>query len=164
MKEEKPLVIIGIDPGTRTTGYGIIQVFRNTHKVVDYGCIKTPLKSDAAKRYLIIFEAIDYLLQLHQPEALAVETQFLYKNVQSALKLGMAKGVAMLAAARKGIPVFEYSPTKAKAAVVGNGRAGKHQVQAMIKILLNLPLLPEPEDAADALALALCHIHTIKLG
>lgn len=153
-------VVIGIDPGTRVTGYGIIAVNGNSCKAVDYGCIRPPVDAAAAERYFVIFEAVDQLLEKYAPEALAVETQFLYKNAQSALKLGMAKGVAMVAAARRGIPVFEYSPTKAKSAVVGNGRASKLQVQSMVKVLLNLAELPQPEDAADALALALCHSHT----
>lgn len=155
-------VVIGVDPGTRVTGYGIIAVSGNARKAIDYGCIRPPVHAAAAERYLVIFEAVDQLLEKYVPEALAVETQFLYKNAQSALKLGMARGVAMVAAARRGIPVFEYSPTKAKSAVVGNGRASKMQVQSMVKILLNLSKLPQPEDAADALALALCHSNTLS--
>jgi crossover junction endodeoxyribonuclease RuvC len=155
-------VVIGIDPGTRVTGYGIIEVSGQSRKAIDYGCIRPPVNATNAERYFVIFDAVDRLLEKHAPEALAVETQFLYKNAQSALKLGMAKGVAMVAAARRGVQVFEYSPTKAKSAVVGNGRASKAQVQSMVKILLNLAELPQPEDAADALALAICHSHTLS--
>jgi crossover junction endodeoxyribonuclease RuvC len=157
-----PLVIIGIDPGTRVTGYGIIGMEEGLHRPIDYGCIRPPVDAASAERYFVIFESIDLLLEKYTPDALAVETQFLSKNVQSALKLGMARGVAMVAASRRGIPVFEYSPTKAKLAVAGNGRASKQQVQAMVKILLNLSCIPQPEDAADALALAICHAHTCK--
>jgi crossover junction endodeoxyribonuclease RuvC len=101
-------------------------------------------------------------MEKYQPDAVAIETQFVYKNVQSAMKLGMARAMGLLAAARRQIPIFEYAPTKAKLAVVGNGGASKMQVQKMIQLLLRLPTLPEPEDAADALALAICHAHTIK--
>jgi crossover junction endodeoxyribonuclease RuvC len=102
-------------------------------------------------------------LEKYQPEAVAVETQFVYKNVQSALKLGMARGAVIIAAARRGIAVFEYAPRKAKQAVVGNGGASKFQVQKMVQMQLKLSQLPEPADAADALALALCHAHTRRL-
>lgn len=156
-------IIIGIDPGTRITGYGIIKNIGHSLVVVDYGCIKPPSKAQQADRYLVIFDGISSLLNKYTPTALAVETQYVHKNVQSAIKLGMARGVAMVAAARLQIPVFEYSPTKAKSSIVGNGRASKGQVQAMIKMLLKLPELPYPDDAADALALAICHAHTTKL-
>jgi crossover junction endodeoxyribonuclease RuvC len=154
-------VIIGVDPGTCVTGYGVIKKDRHRTHVVDYGCIRPPAKQASSDRYLVIFNAIDLLLERHSPDALAVETQFVYKNPQSALKLGMARGVIIIAAARRGIPVHEYAPTKAKLAVAGNGRASKQQVQAMVKWLLNLAALPQPSDAADALALALCHSHTL---
>lgn len=159
---EEPRVIIGIDPGTRITGYGIIIADQKGCRLLDYGCIKPPIQSDSAQRYLVIFDAIDHLLERYQPQALAVETQFFYKNAQSALKLGMARGVTIVAAARRKVPVHEYAPTRAKQSVTGNGRASKQQVQSMVKILLNLSSLPTPEDAADALSLALCHAHTIR--
>lgn len=160
--EDPDHIILGIDPGTKITGYGIISVKNRSTQLIDYGCIRPPANGSSAQRYLAIFEAIDYLLSKHLPQAVAVETQFLSRNFQSALKVGMARGVAMVAAARQKVPVFEYSPSKAKLAVVGNGRASKQQVQAMIKLLLNLSVLPQPEDAADALALAICHAHTLK--
>lgn len=155
-------VIIGIDPGTRITGYGIIAIKGNTYRLIDFGCIRPPTNLKLTDRYHIIFEGIESLLEKHKTGALVVETQFVQKNVQSAMKLGMARGVIIVAAKRKGIPVFEYSPTQAKKAVVGNGRAGKLQVQNMVARLLALSSLPEPEDAADALALAICHAHTTK--
>ena len=98
----------------------------------------------------------------YKPQALAVETQFVNKNAQSAIKLGMARGIAIITAKRTGIPVYEYAPTKAKLAVTGTGAASKQQIQGMVKILLNLACLPEPQDAADALALALCHAHSMQ--
>lgn len=158
------MIILGIDPGTRITGYGIIQVTASGHRPLDFGCIRPSQKLEGPQKYLSIFEALEVLIERHKPDAVAVETQFVYKNVSSALKLGMARGVVLLAAARQKIPIYEYAPKKAKLAVVGNGSAGKEQVQKMIQLLLRLPGLPEPEDAADALALAICHAHTLKTG
>jgi len=156
---KKIQTIIGIDPGTRITGYGIIQVTASGETPLDFGCIRPSPSLPISERYLTIFEAITHLIEKHQPDALAVETQFMYKNAQSALKLGMAKGAVLLAAAKAKVPIFEYAPKKAKLAVVGNGSASKEQLQKMIQLLLRLPQLPEPEDAADALAPALCHAH-----
>ena len=156
MQEE---IILGIDPGTRITGYGIIK---GQKQVLDFGCIRPPVSLEMYQRYLFIFNGIDYLIDKFSPSMIAVETQFVYKNPQSAMKLGMARCAAVLAGARKGIPIFEYAPKKAKLAVVGNGGASKQQVQKMIQLLLGLTSLPEPEDAADALALAICHAHTLK--
>ncbi|MES2345722.1 MAG: crossover junction endodeoxyribonuclease RuvC [Chlamydiota bacterium] len=151
--------ILGIDPGTRITGYGIVKAGK---QVLDFGCIRPPLKLSIHERYLFIFNGIEYLIERYAPTAVAIETQFVCKNPQSAMKLGMARGVAILAATRKNIPVFEYAPKKAKLAVVGNGAASKQQVQKMIQLLLSLSTPPEPEDAADALAIALCHAHTLR--
>ena len=154
--------ILGVDPGTQITGYGIINTSGASYNVVDYGCIKPPANVKLSDRYLIIFNGIDELIEKHSPEALVVETQFVNKNVQSAIKLGMARGIIILAAKRRGIPIFEYAPTRAKQAVVGNGRASKSQVQTMVQLLLRLSELPKPEDAADALALAICHAHSAR--
>lgn len=151
------MIIIGIDPGTQITGYGVIRSTGNSYSTLDYGCVRPPARLKLSDRYHILFNAIEELLEKYCPQALAVETQYVHKNVQSAIKLGMARGMAVIAAKRKGIPVFEYAPTKAKLAVVGNGRASKQQVQGMVKALLNLQTMPTPEDAADALALAICH-------
>lgn len=158
------MIIIGIDPGTRVTGYGIICHHPHRNEVIDFGCIRPPAKATSSERYRIIFDGIEALLDLHKPEALAVEGQFMHKNALSAMKLGMARGMAILAAERKGIPIFEYAPKKAKKAVVGTGSASKYQVQKMIQVLLSLDELPTPDDAADALALALCHSHLLKLA
>ena len=153
----EPRIIIGIDPGTLITGYGVIEVLGQHFKPIDYGCIKPPSKLKLSDRYLILFNAIESLLEKYKPEVMSIETQFVDKNVQSAIKLGMARGIAIVAAKLKGISVFEYAPTKAKLAVVGKGHASKAQVQGMVKLILNLKEIPTPEDAADALALAICH-------
>lgn len=153
------MIIIGIDPGTRVTGYGVIEVLGSHFRPIDFGCVRPPPKLKLSDRYLILFNAIEELLKKYKPESLAVETQYIdiKKNVQSVIKLGMARGAAIIAAKREGLSVFEYTPTKAKMAVVGNGQASKQQVQGMVKLLLQLQELPTPEDAADALALAICH-------
>lgn len=153
------MVIIGVDPGTCVTGYGVIKSNGHSKNPISYGCIKPPSALSLSERYHIIFNDMEILLEEFSPDALSVETQFVSKNVQSAIKLGMARGVIVLAATRRGIPVYEYSPSQAKKAVVGKGRASKGQVQMMVQAILRLSSLPEPEDAADALALALCHAH-----
>jgi len=155
------VIIIGIDPGTQVTGYGVIGVSGTHIHLVDYGCVRPPARYKLSERYLVLFNALEELLERHCPQVLAVETQFVNKNVQSAIKLGMARGAAIIAAKRKGLSVFEYAPTKAKLAVVGNGKASKQQVQHMVKVLLKLRELPKPEDAADALALAICHANAL---
>lgn len=152
-------IILGIDPGTRITGYGLID---ETTKPLDFGCIRPPPKLLLAERYKILFESVEALIERYQPTAIAVESQFVLKNAQSAIKLGMAKGMVFLAAARQNIPVYEFAPKQAKLAVVGNGSASKFQVQKMIQALLRLPQPPEPEDAADALALAICCAHKLR--
>lgn len=155
MEKDSP-IILGIDPGTRITGYGIIKVTSSCLQVLDFGCIRPPLKLNAAQKYLALFNGIDLLLEKYCPDHVVVESQFVYKNVISAMKLGKAQAMALLAAARRNIAIHEYAPKQAKRAVVGHGSASKEQVQKMIQHLLHLPKLPEPEDAADALALAIC--------
>lgn len=161
-KKKNSTVILGIDPGTRVTGYGVIETDHHTFTALDYGCVRPPPKLPLNERYAILFESIDHLLSQYPIDAVAIENQFVSRNAQSALKLGMAKGMAMLAATRKKIPLFEYAPKQAKLSVVGSGNASKEQVQKMIQSLLHLPMPPTPEDAADALALALCHSHHMK--
>ncbi|MCB1084918.1 MAG: crossover junction endodeoxyribonuclease RuvC [Chlamydiia bacterium] len=158
----KKQIIIGIDPGTRITGYGIIETDLRSHTPLDYGCIRPSPSLPLHERYKIIHEGIAHLLDTYPAAALSVETQFVSRNAQSALKLGMARGVAILAATQRNIPVFEYAPKKAKAAIVGTGSASKAQMQGMVQTLLCLSEIPTPEDAADALALAICHAHSIK--
>jgi crossover junction endodeoxyribonuclease RuvC len=152
-------IILGIDPGTRVTGYGIIKKNKNLILPLDFGCIRPPAKYDLHKRYLIIYESVFELIQKFKPSSMSIETQFVKKNVQSAIKLGMARGVIIIAGAKNNVPIYEYAPKKAKMAVVGNGKASKHQVQKMIQMILNLKNISIPEDAADALALAVCHAH-----
>ncbi len=160
-KQSKATIIIGIDPGTRVTGYGIIKAIGNLYTAIDYGCIRPPESKKLSERYLIIATALGNILESYRPHALAVETQYVAKNVQSAIKLGMARGIAIVAAKQRQVAVYEYTPSRAKKAVAGRGNATKHQVQTMVQLLLSLQSIPEPDDAADALALAICHAHTL---
>lgn len=160
----KKIKVIGIDPGTCITGYGIIETDGVQYNVIDYGCIRPPTKTSLEKRYLIIYNSLCELLDLHKPSSTSIESQYMRHNFQSALKIGMARGMALLASTQRNIPIAEYSPCKAKLAVVGTGRASKVQVQAMIQKLLFLRELPQPEDAADALALAICHVQNSRIS
>ncbi len=150
------MIILGIDPGTRVSGYGIIEVRGSTYIPLDYGCIRPPTDYELFDRYYALFESVERLIEKHKPDAVVVETQYVNKNVQSAFKVGMARGSVIIAARKNGLDIFEYSPSTAKKAVVGNGNASKPQVQGMVQRLLSLSL-PPPEDAADALQLAICH-------
>ena len=151
--------IIGVDPGTMVTGWGIILVTGNRYQLIECGTIHPKVKDVPEQKYLTIFEELSAVIEKHTPDVLSVETQFVGENVQSAIKLGMARGMAYLAAAKRGIPVFEYAPTKAKQAVTGKGNAPKAVVLKMVKLLLGLKELNVLEDASDALALAITHAH-----
>jgi crossover junction endodeoxyribonuclease RuvC len=155
----KQNVILGVDPGTQVTGYGLIRSSGRSWEPLDFGAIRPPQSTKGHERYLVIFEAIEHLIEKFKPDAVAVETQFVYKNVQSALKLGMARGAAIIAACRQEVETFEYTPRKIKLAVVGSGSASKHQVQQMVQMQLKLSAPPQPYDAADALAIAICHAY-----
>ncbi len=151
--------ILGIDPGSECTGYAIIESDGLCHGAVAYGAIKTQSRSPFHERLLKIHTGLCEILSREHVDVMAIEGVFHAANVQSALKLGHARGVALLAAAQRGIPVFEYSPLEIKSAIVGYGRAEKRQVQGMVRFLLQLPEVPTPDDAADALAVAICHSH-----
>lgn len=156
----KAVRILGIDPGTAITGYALIDSDGVASRLLDYGCIKPPPKNTLSARYEIIFDGVSSLIDRFSPIAIAVETQYIHpKNPMSGIKLVMARGVILLAARKKGIEIYEYSPKKAKLALTGNGQASKAQMQVMMQHLFQLKELPQPEDAADALALAFCHAH-----
>lgn len=155
--------ILGIDPGSRATGYGLIDQDGNRLHHVDNGVIRPPEKADLAQRLLHIHHELQAVITRYTPDCSAIEQVFMANNAQSALKLGQARGVAMLAAAGAELTVAEYSPLQIKSAVVGYGRASKGQVQQMIKALLKLPEIAQ-EDASDALAVAICHAHTGALS
>ena len=156
--------IIGIDPGGGGTGYGIIETDGSTHRLVLYGAIATNAKKPFHERLLKIHNELNVILARENADAMAIEEVFYAANVQAALRLGHARGIALLAAAEHGLSVHEYSPLEIKSAVVGYGRADKFQVQAMVRLLLKLPELPSPDHAADALAVAICHANRIKFA
>jgi crossover junction endodeoxyribonuclease RuvC len=151
--------VLGIDPGSDTTGWGIVEGDGRRYQVVEYGTIKTSPAEKFANRLLRISNAIEALITQHQPDACAIEDGFLKTNVKVTLKLGQVRGIALLAAARAAIDVHEYSPRLVKQTIVGYGNAEKRQVQEMVRVLLALKSVPEPHDAADALAVAICHFH-----
>lgn len=150
--------ILGIDPGTATVGYGVVEERDGNVAVVDYGVITTkPKDGDTARRLQIIFDELNKLLTLHRPDAAAIEELFFGRNITTAISVGQARGVLLLALANAGIPVAEYSPPKIKEAVSGYGKASKQQVQFMVQNILGLDEIPKPDDAADGLAVAITH-------
>jgi len=158
------MLVIGIDPGTATTGYGFIQANEDgSLQAIEFGVIETSPKFPPHQRLLVIYRQLQKLINLHQPGSGAVEKLFFQRNVKTAISVGQGRGVAMLALAQAGIPMEEYSPLEIKQAVAGYGRADKFQMQNMVKALLSLVDIPSPDDAADALAVAICHIHSKKL-
>jgi crossover junction endodeoxyribonuclease RuvC len=154
--------ILGIDPGSGSTGYGIIETDGSQHRAILYGAIKTHPKKPFHERLLKIHKDLSDILLREKADVMAIEEVFHATNVQSALRLGHARGIALLVAAQKGLDVYEYSPLEIKSAVVGYGRAEKTQVQMMVRLILNLAETPAPDHAADALAIAICHAHRMK--
>lgn len=153
-------IILGVDPGSLVTGYGLITVDANKLHYVDSGCIRAQAK-DMMERLKIIHQCLQEIVQQYLPTEAAIEQVFMHTNAGSALKLGQARGAAIVALVENSLPVFEYAARQIKQAVVGSGGADKAQVQHMVKTLLNLPKVPQG-DAADALAIAICHINTQK--
>lgn len=151
--------IIGVDPGSNTTGYGVIESDGRHYELIEYAGIRGPKHLSFPERLLAIGRKLEEVIERLSPEACAVEDTFYAVNVKSALKLGQARGAVLVAAARAGVEVFEYSPLEIKSALVGYGRAEKQQVQEMVRVLLGLKTAPEPLDASDALAIAICHIN-----
>ena len=151
--------VLGLDPGTATTGYGVVEGRGNRLTHIGHGIISTPAGMPFELRLKSIFEQASALVREHRPDAVAIEKLFFSQNVTTGIAVAQARGVLALAAAQANLPVGEFSPLEVKNAVVGYGKATKHQVQDMIKILLNLDAIPRPDDAADALALAICLVH-----
>jgi len=155
--------ILGIDPGSRITGYGIISHEGNHLVHIDNGAIHTDSRKEFPLRLKEIYRALTDVISDYHPDAVAIENIFFATNVQSALKLGQARGAAIVAGVNAGLQVFEYTALQVKQSVVGHGRASKDQVQKMLKVLLNLPEIAQ-EDASDALAVAVCHAHSSRLN
>jgi crossover junction endodeoxyribonuclease RuvC len=156
------LIVLGIDPGSQTTGYGIVEKKRQGITHISHGEIKANKKGPFSKNLKNIYDNLNEIISQSSPDAIALEDIFYGKNVKSLIKLGHVRGVAILAASQSNIPIFEYTPLEVKKAVVGYGRAEKNQVQKMVKAILKLNELP-PADASDALAVAICHINFLKV-
>jgi len=156
--------VLGFDPGTATTGYGVVEGKGSRLSHVAHGAIVTAPDPHFAHRLKLIFEKAQELIALHRPDAVAIEKIYFSQNVTTGISVAQARGALAVAAALAGKPVVEFSPLEVKNAVVGYGKATKKQVQEMVKILLNLDALPKPDDAADALALAICQIHSGRLA
>jgi len=154
--------ILGVDPGSRATGYGLIDKEGDRLLFIACGVIQPPPNSPFPTILKELYQKLQQLIQLHQPEVIVLEDLFYSRNVRYALNLGHVRGVLMVAAINSGLPVAEYTPLEVKKAVVGYGRADKRQVQHMVKHLLELSTLPQPYDASDALAVAICHAHCLK--
>ncbi|NPV26521.1 MAG: crossover junction endodeoxyribonuclease RuvC [Firmicutes bacterium] len=156
------MVILGVDPGIALTGYGVVQV-KPALRVLGFGAIETTPALTIAERLERLFNGLSEIIQHYQPTELAVEELFFNRNTRTAITVGQARGVIILAAARAGLAIHEYTPLEVKQAVVGYGRAEKRQVQLMVRSLLGLPQIPKPDDVADALAIAVCHAHSYRL-
>jgi crossover junction endodeoxyribonuclease RuvC len=155
--------VFGIDPGSARTGYGCVQSDGSRHRMIACGAVTIPAANAFPEKLRIIHVELGVLLDRHRPDVVAIENLFHAANARSALKLGHARGVAMLAAVEAGVPIVEYTPAEVKQSVVGYGRAEKGQVQSMIQLLLGLAEPPAPFDASDALAIAICHLHRMNL-
>jgi len=156
------MIVLGIDPGTAATGFGVVERVGTRLRAVEFGCLETGPAATQGERLVAIHAGIAELIERHQPALVAVERIFFSRNVQTAFSVGQARGVVLLAAAQSGLPIFEYTPNEVKMAVTGYGRASKDQVQRMVQTVLGLALLPTPDDAADALAVAICLAHSYR--
>ena len=158
------MIIMGIDPGFAITGFGIVKYEGNKYSVVDYGAITTEASMKLSSRLLLLHNGLEELINKYKPDAISIEELFFNKNIKTALTVGHGRGVAVLAAAKSGVDIFEYTPLQVKQSVVGYGRAEKAQIQQMVKAILNLNAIPKPDDVADALAVAICHGNSHRMG
>ena len=156
-------ITLGIDPGLATTGFGVIKTYYNDHTLIDYGTILTPPNLSLSKRLVLIATQLNAVISKHAPESVAVEELFFCNNAKTALKVGQARGVILYILEAAGLDIHGYTPLQIKMGICGYGKADKKQVQYMVKNILNLSTTPKPDDAADALAVAICHNHSIKL-
>ena len=158
-------LVLGIDPGTATTGYGLVRDrVDGSLESVAYGTIQTPAGMPAHQRLSVLFHKMNEIMLLHRPDTCVVEKLFFQRNISTAIAVGQARGVLMLAISEAGLDMAEYTPNEVKQAVAGYGSAGKKQMQEMVRVLLALPEIPKPDDAADALAIAITHLNTQKYG
>jgi len=162
----KLMIILGIDPGLATIGYGVVNKENQNISLIDYGIISTPAKMPLPRRLSIIFNDMQEIINMYKPDCIAYEELFFYRNVTTAIDVGQARGVCVIAGDNLvgADNLYEYTPMQVKQAVCGYGHADKVQIQQMVKILLNLKDIPKPDDAADALAIAICHSQSVRLG
>lgn len=158
----QPIVVLGVDPGVATTGYGIVRQHQDLSECVAYGVITTPPGWPLPRRLQHLYRELMTLLESHHPAEASVEELFFARNARTALSVGHARGVILLALADAGLPIYEYTPLQVKQAITGYGRASKEQMQEMVRLLLELEAIPKPDDAADALAAAICHLHSLS--
>jgi len=158
------MLTLGIDPGTATLGFGLVEENGQGLREISYGAIKTSPKDEPGHRLHKLHDEVTKLIKKHRPDFVAIEKLFFGVNTKTAMSVGQARGVVVLAAAESGVPVAEYSPLEVKIAATGYGRADKRQMQMMVKTLLKLNDIPKPDDAADALAVAICHLNSVKIG
>jgi crossover junction endodeoxyribonuclease RuvC len=154
--------VIGIDPGYGRIGWGVVEIERHALSPCSWGCIETPKESPIPARMLQVWHELNRLLEAWSPDGMAVESLYFSKNVTTAMQVAEVRGIIRLAAAERDLPVAEYTPNQIKQAVTGSGRADKHQVQEMVRRVLALEEIPRPDDAADALACAVCHLHRVR--
>lgn len=156
------MIIVGVDPGLAIVGYSVLDYTGNEFKIIDYGVLTTPAKIEVSKRLKMLYDGMSDILEKYRPEGIAIEQLFWGRNVTTGINVAHARGVILLCAEKSGACVREYTPLQVKQAVVGYGRADKKQVQNMMKILLNLKEIPKPDDAADAIAVAICYAHSFN--
>lgn len=159
------MIVLGFDPGTATSGYGLLREYEDgSLELIDYGVILTPADTAMPERLLVLNHRLKEIILLHHPTSGAVEKLFFQRNVKTALSVGQARGIVLFTMAEAGLSISEYSPLEVKQAVTGYGGADKKQVQQMVRTLLGMEEIPQPDDAADALAIAICHIHSSHMS
>ena len=157
------MIILGIDPGLATLGYGVIEVVNDKRRLIQYGTLNTPAGQPMPQRLKAIYEGMNQLMDIYQPDDVAFEELFFAKNITTGMAVSAARGVALLAVVQRTENLYEYTPMQVKQAVTGYGKADKHQVQMMVKMLLNIKEIPKPDDAADAVAIALTHANSANM-
>lgn len=158
------MIIIGVDPGYAIVGIGVLEYKGNKFRLLEYGAITTPAGMPTVDRLKKIYDEMTLLIDKYKPDAVAIEELFFNSNQKTAINVAQARGVILVAVRNKNVPIYEYTPLQVKQSVTGYGRADKQQIQNMIKLLLNLNAIPKPDDAADGLALAICHAHSNKMN
>ncbi len=157
------MLVLGLDPGTATTGYGLVESERGREKMIAYGTIKTAAGVAMELRLLKIFREVNDILEQYQPDSVAIEQLFHHKNAKTVITVAQSRGVLLMAVAQRGLELAEYTPLQVKQAVCGYGNAEKKQVQLMVQNILKMEEMPKPDDAADALAIAICHLHSWRM-